>query len=66
MKPTTKSKVILGAATLAAIGTILYLRYNRKQVKRKQERLERVSEEGYEFAPDILYPPKRHPLKRIF
>jgi hypothetical protein len=60
------SKALIGMASLAAIGVLMYWRYNRKKVKKEMERLERVAEEGYEFAQDILFPLKRHPLKRFF
>lgn len=60
-----RNKAIIGLASLTAISVLIYLRYNKKQAKKQQERLERVADEGYEFAQDILYPLKRHPLKRF-
>ena len=63
------SKAVIGVASLAslaAIGVIIYFSYSKKKVLKQNERLERVAEEGYEFAQDILFPLKRHPLKRFF
>ena len=60
------SKAVIGVASLAAIGVFIYFRYNKKKVIKENERLERVSDEGYEFAQDILFPLKRNPLKRFF
>lgn len=60
------NKALFGLASIAAIGVLVYLRYNRKKVKKEMEKLERVADEGYEFAQDILYPLKRHPLRRFF
>ena len=59
------SKTIVGVASItAAIGMIVYLRY-KKQIKKQQAILDRVADEGYETAYDVLFPLKTNLLKRF-
>ena len=59
------SKTILGVASITAIGMIVYMRY-KKQMKKQQAILDRVADEGYETAYDVLYPLKPNVLRRLF
>ena len=47
--------IILGITTIAAIGLVVLLA-GRTKKHRIMERLDKIAEEGYEFAEDILYP----------
>ena len=47
--------LILGITSLAAIGLVVLLAGRTKR-HRILERLDKIAEEGYEFAEDILYP----------
>ncbi|MEO5647057.1 MAG: hypothetical protein ABIQ56_01775 [Chitinophagaceae bacterium] len=49
-----RNKLILGIATIAIAGIIIQSTRNH----RINKRLARISDEGYELAPDILYPIK--------
>ena len=61
----SRTNKIIGVASLTAIGVIVFLRY-KKQIKKQQEMLDRVADEGYETAYDVLYPLKGKTLKRLF
>ena len=50
-------KILLGVATIAAIGTFIYIAQNHKNQASKR-RSQQVADEGYEFAYDVLYPLK--------
>jgi hypothetical protein len=58
------SKTIIGVASITAIGMIVYMRY-KKQIKKQQAKLDRVADEGYETAYDVLFPLKTNLLKRF-
>jgi len=60
------TKAIVSVATITALGLVVFYQYNKKKLRKENERLERVAEEGYEFAHDVLYPLKRNPIKRLF
>lgn len=47
--------IILGITSLAAVGLIVLLAGRTKR-HRISEKLDKIAEEGYEFAEDILYP----------
>jgi hypothetical protein len=66
MSNSKKIKAFVGVASLAAIGTVLYVGYSRRKTRIKEEKLERVSEEGYEFAEDVLFPLKQRPIRKFF
>jgi len=59
------TKAIVSLATLTALGLVVFYQYNKKKNKKEREMMERVAEEGYEFAHDVLYPLKRNRLKRF-
>ena len=59
------NKTIISVASITAIGVIVYLRY-KKQNKKQQQILDRVADEGYETAYDVLYPLKPNVLRRLF
>lgn len=50
-------KIAIGVTAIAAIGLIVLLTQKRRQ-KRIFTQLDRIAEEGYETAGDILYPLK--------
>ncbi len=50
-------KITIGITAIAAVGVIIYVARKRRQ-KRIFTRLDRIAEEGYETAGDILYPLK--------
>ncbi len=59
MKKTNKLLIGVGIAALA--GFIIYaMRRNQSN-----SRLARISDEGYETAHDILFPPKKHKKRRV-
>lgn len=47
--------LVLGITSIAAISLVVLLAVRTKRHK-IMERLDRIAEEGYEFAEDILYP----------
>ncbi len=47
--------IILGITSIAAIGLVIILA-GRTKKHRIMERLDKIAEEGYEIAEDILYP----------
>ena len=65
---TTKNKTLIGIAGLVAslttIGVIIYLSW-KKNVKKQQEMLDKVADEGYETAYDVLYPLKKRQARRF-
>lgn len=63
---TAKNKALLGVASLTTIGVVIYLSYRRLEKKQQRKISEQVSDEGYEFAHDILYPLKKNRIKRLF
>ncbi len=50
----TSNKILLGVAAIAVAGLVVYA------VKRKKTHrmLDQIAEEGYETAPDVLFPNK--------
>jgi hypothetical protein len=46
-------KFILGLASIALVGTVIYLASKKQTLKK---RAQEVADEGYETAYDILYP----------
>lgn len=54
-------KLIAGFAAMAAFGLILLLTNKEK----KKKRLQKIAEEGYETANDILFPNKSNPSKKL-
>lgn len=50
-------KVLIGITSVLAIGLAIYLVVKTKN-DRMWERLDKIAEEGYETAADILYPLK--------
>lgn len=62
-----RQKIIVGISLAVAVGVIVYLTLKTKETKtiKKLERLDRIAEEGYETAGDILYPLKASPLTKI-
>jgi hypothetical protein len=55
--------ILLGVVSLTAIGAFLLItQKEKKQVIRKQR--QEVSDEGYEFAYDVLYPLKNKRIAR--
>lgn len=55
------SKLIIGLAAIAAFGLILLLTNKEK----KKKRLQKVAEEGYETASDILFPNKSKSSRKL-
>ena len=52
-----RDKILIGATTtLAVAGLVMLIVGKTKKTYRRKERLNRIAEEGYEFAADILYP----------
>jgi hypothetical protein len=47
--------ILLGMTSIAAIGLIILLA-GRTKKQRIMQRLDKIAEEGYEFAEDILFP----------
>ncbi|MCW3111859.1 MAG: hypothetical protein JWR18_255 [Segetibacter sp.] len=47
--------ILLGVTSIVAIGLVVILA-GRSKKHRIMERLDKIAEEGYEFAEDILYP----------
>lgn len=50
----TRNKLIAGIITLAVTGILIEL----ARIQRNNKQLARISDEGYEFAADILFPVK--------
>ncbi|HEX8357999.1 MAG TPA: hypothetical protein VF610_11325 [Segetibacter sp.] len=57
-------KVIIGVASIAVIGLVVFLAGKNKESK-TFEKLNRIADEGYETAGDILFPLK-NPRTRIY
>ena len=55
------NKLLIGVAIAALAGFFIYA------MRRSQSnnRLARISDEGYETAQDILFPPKKHKRRRV-
>lgn len=53
------NRLIIGIATTLAFGVLSYFVIKRNQSQTKKHRLERVADEGYETAYDVLYPSRR-------
>lgn len=47
--------ILLGVTSIVTIGLVVILA-GRSKKHRLMERLDKIAEEGYEFAEDILYP----------
>jgi hypothetical protein len=58
-----RDKILVGITAVAAIGLVVLLAGKVKRYK-TMERLDRIAEEGYETAGDILYPLKTPFYKR--
>ena len=56
-------KALIGITSILAIGLAIYLVVKTKK-DRMWERLDKIAEEGYETAADILYPLKDSWTKR--
>lgn len=56
-------KLLIGITSVLAIGLAIYLVAKTKK-DRMWERLDKIAEEGYETAGDILYPLKDSWLKK--
>ena len=54
--------IILGITSIAAIGLVILLAGKTKK-NRIMERLDKIAEEGYEIAEDILYPSSKSLFK---
>ena len=52
-----REKFIIGITSIAALGLVIFLA-GRNKKNRAFLQLERIAEEGYETAADILYPLK--------
>jgi hypothetical protein len=50
--------ILIGFTSLAVVGLVILIVGKIKKTHRIKERLDRIAEEGYEFAADILYPLK--------
>jgi hypothetical protein len=48
-------KILIGVASLAIIGAIIFVT-KREKSETMRRRAQEVSDEGYEFAYDVLYP----------
>ena len=59
----TKQSITIGITSVAAVCFIIYLVH---RIKKEIifERLDRIAEEGYETAGDILFPKKKSDPKR--
>ena len=57
-------KVVIGVASIAVIGLVVFLASKSKE-NRMFEKLNRIADEGYETAGDILFPLK-NPRTRIY
>jgi hypothetical protein len=51
----TRQTLLFGASSIAAVALVVYLAGKRKRSNRNR-RLNRIADEGYETAQDILYP----------
>lgn len=49
---------MIGVAALAAVGVAIYMMTRDKRKERAKKRLDRVADEGYETAHDVLFPNK--------
>jgi len=64
---TRKNKTLISissVASLATLGVIFFIGW-RKHMKKQQQILDQIADEGYETAHDILYPLKRSPIRKI-
>lgn len=59
----TRQILILGITSIAAIGLVVLLA-GRTKKHRIMERLDKIAEEGYETAGDILFPSNKPLYKR--
>lgn len=62
---TTKNKVLIGVASLTTIGLVIYLSFKKQARKQQAQISERVSDEGYETAYDVLYPLKKNRFGKL-
>jgi len=51
-----RDKILIGATTTLTVVSLVLLLVGKKLVYKRNERLDRIAEEGYEFAADVLYP----------
>ena len=58
-----REKVLIGITSVLAIGLAMYI-VGKTKKDRMWERLDKIAEEGYETAADILYPLKGTWTKR--
>ena len=57
---------MISAASIAVFSLVLLVAGKKqKSTYRRKERLDRIAEEGYEFAADILYPIQNKSDKRF-
>jgi hypothetical protein len=62
---TTKNKALIGVASLTTLGVVIYLRYKMQAQRERQQISERVADEGYETAYDVLFPLKKNKFRRL-
>ena len=58
-----RNTIIIGVSAVMALGLVIYLTGKTKK-DRMIERLERIADEGYETAGDILFPLKNPWIRR--
>jgi len=59
-----REKLLIGITSVLALGLTIYI-IGKTRKDRMWERLDKIAEEGYETAADILYPLKDSWIKRI-
>lgn len=59
-----REKLLIGITALLAVGLAVFIAGKSKK-DRMLERLDKIAEEGYETAADILYPLKNPSLKKF-
>ncbi|CAN5749299.1 hypothetical protein BH10BAC3_BH10BAC3_42590 [soil metagenome] len=56
---------IASVASLTTLGVVFFIGW-RKHMKKQQRILDRIADEGYETAHDILYPLKKSSIRKIY
>jgi len=59
-----REKILIGISTIVVASLVILLAGKNKKLK-SLERLDRIAEEGYETAGDILYPIKGSFLRKL-
>ena len=60
-----KDKIIIAIASVAILGCAVVIFGLKRKSNIKNERLDRIADEGYETAGDILYPITSKPRRRF-